>query len=395
MLLLAGLASCQTNAPEGAAVTAGTPPQTGYRITPVDIRNVKVTDDFWLPIIERVQEKTVEYAIAKCEEEGRLDNFLIAAGKLDGPVKGQMPFDDTDVYKVIEGASTSLISAPNARLDALLDSLIAIVAKGQESDGYLTTWRTIDPAAPPAPWVEVKTGKRNFLDIALKNADLMVETFGSANSKIHAVSGHQIIETGLIKLYRATGREDYLDLARYFLDHRGDPENHELYEEYSQDHIPATRQDEVVGHAVRAVHMYAAMTDNAALQHDEAYRAAVDALWQNMVEKKTYVTGGIGALHAGEAFGANYELPNQTAYNETCAAIGSVYWNQRLHELTGEVKYLDVLERTLYNGLIAGLALDGTHFFYPNPLDLMASMRSTRGRVRARTGSTAPAAPLT
>lgn len=398
VLLLFLIAGCRSDtAKTDAAAAEGGP--SDYPISPVDIRNVKMTDAFWLPIIERVQEKTIEYAINKCAEEGRMDNFLIAGGQMDGPVKGVMPFDDTDVYKIIEGASNSLISAPNPELEQLLDSLISIIAVGQEEDGYLTTWRTINPAKPPAPWVEVKEGKRweslsashelynaghlyeaaythykatdkrNFLDIALKNADLMVRTFGEGEGKIGAVPGHQIIETGLIKLYQATGKEDYLQLAKYFLDMRGNPENHELYGPYSQDHLPVTEQDEVVGHAVRAVYMYAAMTDIAAIYKDTAYRKAVDALWHNMVEKKMYITGGIGAKHEGEAFGENYELPNLTAYNETCASIGSVYWNHRLHRLTGDVKYFDVIERTLYNGLISGLSLDGTHFFYPNALE--------------------------
>ena len=373
--------------------------KTGYQIMPVNIQHVKLTDDFWLPIIKRVQEKTIEYAIEKCEEEGRFDNFLIAGGKMEGQVRGVMPFDDSDVYKVIEGASNSLISAPNPALEKLLDSLIGIVKTGQESDGYLTTWRTINPAKPPAEWVEVKegkrweslfmshelynaghmyeaavvhykaTGKRNFLDIALKNADLMVATFGDEEGKIPAVPGHQIIETGLIKLYEVTGKEDYLDLAKYFLDNRGNPENHELFCTYSQDHVPVVDQDEVVGHAVRAVYMYAAMTDIAALKKDTAYHKAIDNLWNNMVEKKMYLTGGIGAKHEGEAFGENYELPNLTAYNETCASIGDVYWNHRMFNLTGDVKYFDVIERTLYNGLISGLSLSGTEFFYPNALE--------------------------
>jgi hypothetical protein len=371
---------------------------TGYPITPVDIRAVTLTDDFWLPIIERVQAKTIAYALAKCEEEGRLANFLIAGGRISGSTHGAMPFDDTDVYKIIEGASTSLISAPNPLLARRLDSLIAMIAVGQEPDGYLTTWRTIDPAKPPAPWVKVikgvrwesleashelynaghlyeaayqhfqATGQRNFLDIALKNADLVVQTFGEGSGKIGTVPGHQIIETGLIKLYQATGKEAYLQLARYFLDHRGDSTQHALFGPYAQDHLPVVQQEEVVGHAVRAVYMYAAMTDIAAIQGDSAYRQAVDALWQNMVSKKMYLTGGIGALHEGEAFGANYELPNLTAYSETCAAIGSVSWNHRLHSLTGESQYLDVVEHTLYNGLLSGLSLDGTHFFYPNAL---------------------------
>lgn len=383
--------------------------KTGYQIEPVDIQNVKVTDDFWLPIIKRVQEKTIEYAIAKCEEEGRLDNFLIAGGEMEGKVKGAMPFDDTDVYKIIEGASNSLISAPNKELETVLDSLVNIIKVGQEADGYLTTWRTINPAEPPAPWVEVKegkrwealfmshelynaghlyeaaavhykaTGKRNFLDIALKNADLMVKTFGEGEHKISAVPGHQIIETGLIKLYQITDKEEYINLAKYFLDNRGNPDNHKLFGPYSQDHIPVVNQDEVVGHSVRAVYMYAAMTDIAAIQNDSLYEAAVNKLWDNMVSKKMYITGGIGAKHEGEQFGANYELPNLTAYNETCAAIGDVYWNHRLHNLYGDVKYFDVIERTLYNGLISGLSLDGTNFFYPNALESDGVYKSNRG----------------
>lgn len=374
-----------------------------YPISPIDIRNVKLTDDFWLPIIKTVQEKTIDYGIKKCEEEGRFDNFLIAGGQLEGEAKGLMPFDDSDVYKIIEGASNTLISAPNSQLETVLDSLISIIKVGQEEDGYLTTWRTINPAKPTASWVAVNkgvrwesldashelynaghmyeaavvhfkaTGKRNFLDIALKNADLMVKTFGDREGQIRAVPGHQIIETGLIQLYKVTNNEAYLDLAKYFLDNRGNPEHHKLLgrisHDYFQDHIPVINQDEVVGHAVRAVYMYAAMTDIAALKNDSLYLNAVNNLWDNMVQKKMYITGGIGAKHEGESFGKNYELPNLTAYNETCASIGNVYWNHRLHNLTGDVKYFDVIERTLYNGLISGLSLDGKKFFYPNALE--------------------------
>ena len=383
----------------------------GYEIAPVNIQNVKLTDDFWLPIIKRVQDKTIAYAIQKCKEEGRFDNFLIAGGKMEGKVKGVMPFDDSDVYKVIEGASNSLISSPNPPLEKLLDSLINIVEIGQEPDGYLTTWRTINPAEPPAEWVPVKegkrweslatshelynaghmyeaavvhykaTGKRNFLDIALKNADLMVTTFGDKPGQIPTVPGHQIIETGLIKLYEVTGKVEYLDLAKYFLDNRGNPNNHELFGEYSQDHVPVVQQDEVVGHAVRAVYMYAAMTDIAAIKNDTAYHKAIDNLWDNMVDKKMYLTGGIGATHENEAFGENYELPNLTAYNETCASIGDVYWNQRLFNMTGDVKYFDIIERTLYNGLISGLSLSGTEFFYPNPLESDGKYEFNQGAV--------------
>ena len=370
----------------------------GYPIQPIDIRQVKLNDAFWLPLIKRIQEKTIAYAIEKCVEEGRLENFLIAGGKMEGAVRGEMPFDDTDVYKVIEGASNSLITAPDLKLSSLLDSLIAIIAVGQEPDGYLTTWRTIDPGAPPAEWVKVEkpkrwdylymshelynaghlyeaaythykaTGKPNFLDVALKNADLIVKTFGEGEGKIGAVPGHEIIETGLIKLYLVTGKQEYLEMARYFLDSRGNPDTHKLFGSYAQDHLPVTEQEELVGHAVRAVYLYAAMVDIAAIYKDSAYLEASKRLWRNMVEKKMYITGGIGALRDGEAFGANYELPNLTAYSETCAAIGNVYWNHRLHSLTGEADYFDIIERTLYNGLISGISLDGTRFFYPNPL---------------------------
>jgi hypothetical protein len=383
--------------------------QIGYQIEPVNIQHVKLVDEFWLPIIKQVQEKTIEYAIAKCDEEGRFDNFLIAGGIMEGEAKGEMPFDDSDVYKIIEGASNSLISAPNKPLEKLVDSLISIIKIGQEQDGYLTTWRTINPAKPTATWVKVDegkrweylsmshelynaghlyeaavvhyeaTGKKNFLDIAIKNADLMVKTFGDAEGQIKSVPGHQIIESGLIKLYQITKNEAYLNLAKYFLDNRGNPENHELFGSYSQDHKLVVEQDEVVGHAVRAVYMYAAMTDIAAIKNDTAYNKAIHKLWDNMVNKKMYITGGIGARHDGEAFGDNYELPNLTAYNETCAAIGDVYWNHRLHNLTGNVKYFDVIERTLYNGLISGLSLDGTNFFYPNALESDGVYKSNRG----------------
>ncbi len=367
-----------------------------YPIKAVPVRDVELTDSFWLPKIKTIQKTTIQYAFNKCGAEGRMDNFLIAGGKMPGPVKGKMPFDDTDLYKIIEGASYSLISNPDPELDAYLDSVIAIIKTGQEPDGYLTTWFTIDPANPPAPWVKPSTkrweneisshelynsghlfeaaaahyyatGKRNLLDIALKNADLLAENFGPG--KIQIVPGHQIVETGLIQLYRITNNDKYLKLSKQFLDWRGDSTTHGLFGPYSQDHLPVTKQEEVVGHAVRAMYMYAAMTDIAAIYGDAAYRNAVMKLWENMTGKKMYVTGGIGARHAGEAFGDNYELPNLTAYSETCAAIGSVYWNHRLYMLTGDIKYYDILERTLYNALIAGISLDGTTFFYPNPLE--------------------------
>jgi DUF1680 family protein len=373
--------------------------QPDYPIRQVQLNGVELTDRFWLPKIHVIQEKTVRYAFDKCTSEGRLENFVTAGNVIrggTGKTRGSMPFDDTDVYKTVEGAAYSLINAPNPALDSYLDSVINLIAYGQETDGYLTTWRTIDPKRPPAGWVKTNgdrwngldmshelynsghmfeaasahyraTGKRNFLDIALRNADLLVTVFGDTAN--HEVPGHQIVETGLIKLYQITGKKEYLHLAKKFLDLRGDASHRKIRGAYSQDHLPVTEQDEAVGHAVRAVYMYAGMTDIAAAYGDGAYRKAVNRLWDNMTDKKMYITGGLGARHAGEAFGDNYELPNLTAYSETCAAIGGVYWAERMFRLTGEAKYFDVLERMLYNGVISGISLEGTEFFYPNPLE--------------------------
>lgn len=368
----------------------------GYPISSANIRDVHLADDFWLPKIQRIQDVTIEYAFNKCEEEGRVENFLVAGGKKEGSYRGKMPFDDTDLYKIIEGASYSLISKPNPKLASYIDSLIDIIKTGQEEDGYLTTWFTINRKNPPADWVKPSinrwdhvesshelynsghmfeaaaahyraTGKRNFLDIALKNADLLADNFGPG--KLEKVPGHQIVETGLIKLYQISGNEKYLQLSKFFLDARGDSTTHKLYGPYSQDHIPVTEQKEAVGHAVRALYMYAGMTDIAVMYKDPQYLNAVNRLWENIVNKKMYITGGLGSRHNGESFGDNYELPNLTAYNETCAAIGNVYWNNRLFQLTGESKYYDIIERTLYNGLISGISQDGKNFFYPNPTE--------------------------
>ncbi|MDR2388328.1 MAG: glycoside hydrolase family 127 protein [Tannerellaceae bacterium] len=380
-----------------------------YPIQPVSLTRVQLTDAFWLPRIQTLREKTLGYAFDKCDTEGRFENFQTVARVLQGEpglTRGAMPFDDTDVYKTIEGAACSLVSVPDADLEAYVDSIIALVALGQESDGYLTTWRSIDPMHPPADWVSpgerwtdlgmshelynsghlfeaasahfLATGKRNFLDIALRNADLLVRVFGDTTR--NEVPGHEIVETGLIKLYRITGKEDYLRLARKFLDLRGDATRRRLRGPYSQDHLPVTQQEEVTGHAVRALYLYAGMTDIAALYSDSAYRSSVHRLWENMTHKKMYLTGGLGARHQGEAFGANYELPNLTAYAETCASIGSVYWGERMFRIYGEATYYDVIERTLYNALLAGISLEGTEFFYPNPLEADAWYAFNQGK---------------
>ena len=389
LLLVAGLIACQT---------AEKTKYFDYPISQINLNQVELTDAFWLPKIQTVQKKTIQYAFDKCDSEGRFENFITAGRVMnggEGQTHGAMPFDDTDVYKTIEGAAYSLISAPDPALDRYLDSVIAIVQTGQEPDGYLTTWRTINPMKPPAWWVKPgqrwsdlgsshelynsghlfeaatahywATGKRNFLDIAIKNADLLVKVFGdTANCE---VPGHQIVETGLIKLYQITQNENYLNLSKKLLDQRGDTVHRKIRGPYSQDHLLVIQQDEVVGHAVRALYMYAGMADIAALFGDSDYRKAVNDLWDNMVSKKMYITGGLGARHDGESFGDNYELPNLTAYSETCAAIGSVYWNDRMFRLTGDAKYYDIIERTLYNALIAGISLEGTEFFYPNALE--------------------------
>ncbi|MGA2914778.1 MAG: glycoside hydrolase family 127 protein [Sedimentisphaerales bacterium] len=377
-----------------------------YPVSIVSLDKVELTDSFWLPKIRTVQNTTIAFGFDKCEKEGRIENFLIAGGKKEGKVHGKMPFDDSDVYKIIEGVSNSFIIAPNKKLDAYLDSIIAIIKTGQEPDGYITTWFTIDPNNPPAPWVQktgkrwtgessshelynsghmfeaavahyIATGKRNFLDIAIKNADLLVSSFGPG--KLTIPPGHQIVETGLIKLYRVTHNEKYLELAKYFLDLRGNPATHQLYGEYSQDHIPVTQQTEITGHAVRAVYMYAGMTDIAAIYNDSAYLKAVKNIWNNLIERKMYITGGIGAKHEQESLGRDYELPNLTSYSETCASIGDVYWNHRLFLLTGDAKYYDIIERTLYNGLIAGISLDGKNFFYVNPLQADGKFNFNQG----------------
>jgi len=207
------------------------------------------------------------------------------------------------------------------------------------------------------------TKKRTLLDIAIKNADLLVRDFGPG--KLAYEPGHQIVEMGLVKLYRVTGKKEYLDLAKYFLDIRGKGS------EYSQDHKKVTEQTEAVGHAVRAMYMYAGMADVAAMNGDEAYIHALDAIWQDIMKSKFYITGGIGAAGGHEGFGAPYDLPNMSAYNETCASIGEVYWNYRMFLLKGDSKYYDVLEKVLYNGLISGVSLSGDRFFYPNPLESM------------------------
>lgn len=367
----------------------------GYPIDPVPFTSVKVSDSFWGQRLKASREVTIPLAFSKCEETGRYRNFELAAYPSDTTKVTGYSFDDTDVYKTIEGASYSLQTYPDKQLAHYMDSVLDIVAAAQEPDGYLYTARTMNPKHPhewagSKRWEKVEelshefynlghmvegaiahyqaTGSRKFLDIAIRYADCVCREIGDGEGQVVRVPGHQIAEMALAKLYLVTGDRKYLDQAKFFLDKRGYTSRKD---EYSQAHKPVVEQDEAVGHAVRAAYMYAGMADVAALTGDTSYVHAIDRIWDNIVSKKLYITGGIGATNQGEAFGKNYELPNMSAYCETCAAIGNVYVNYRLFLLHGDAKYYDVLERTLYNGLISGVSLDGGGFFYPNPLESM------------------------
>lgn len=378
-------------------ISCTTSSSNNYQVRPVSFTDVSIDDDFWAPRMETNRKVTIPYDFKKCEETGRIDNFARAGGLMDGGFVG-IRYNDSDVYKVIEGASYSLSLHPDPELEEYLDGLIAKIAAAQEDDGYLYTTRTIDPDNPARSAGDKRwsylisshelynvghmyeaavayyqaTGKRSLLDVAIRNADLIDSVFGPG--KKHDPPGHQEIEIGLVKLYKITGNGKYLSLAKFFLDQRGRYIGREPYiaydnAEYTQDHKPVIEQDEAVGHAVRAGYLYSGMADVAALTGDVDYVKAIDRIWENVVSKKIYITGGIGASHRGEAFGDNYELPNRMAYNETCAAIANMMWNHRLFLLHGDAKYIDVLERTLYNGFLSGVSMDGNEFFYSNPLE--------------------------
>lgn len=383
-LFAAGFAAC-------AALAAETQ---DYPYQPVPFTAVRVQDSFWSPRLETNRVTTVWYDFKKCEETGRIDNFAKAGKLMPGEFRGT-PFDDSDVYKVIEGASYTLALHPDAHLDQYLDDLIAKIAAAQEPDGYLYTARTIDPKCRldffgPTRWSRLAgshelynlghlyeaavahyqaTGKRSLLKVALKSANLICRTFGPGEGQLHEPPGHEEIEIGLVKLFRATGERKYLDQAKYFCSLRGRPETHKLRGAYQQDDKPIVDQSEAEGHAVRACYFYSGVADVAALTGDEAYVGAIDRIWDNVVGKKLHLTGGVGAEPSGEAFGPDYDLPNAHAYLETCAAIANALWNERMFLLHGDARYLDVLERTIYNGFLSGISLTGDRFFYPNPLE--------------------------
>ena len=373
-----------------------------YPFKPVPFTQVKIIDNFWQQRLETNREITIPYTFAKSEETGRISNFAKAGGLEDGEFEG-IYFNDSDVFKIIEGASYSLQVKEDPALKKYLDDLIKKIAAAQEEDGYLYTNRTINPekaadGGGKKRWTNLAvhhelynvghmyeaavahyqaTGERTLLNVAIKNADLINNVFGPGKNM--GVPGHQEIEIGLVKLYRVTGEEKYLNLAKFFVDQRGNDKGHKLYGEYSQDHKPLAEQDEAVGHSVRAGYFYAGATDVAALTGITDYDEALEEIWKDIVYQKIYLTGGIGAEPQHEGFGPDYELPNATAYTETCAAISLMLWNHRLFLRSGDVKYMDVFERTLYNGFLAGVSFEGNTFFYPNPLEVDGVTKFNQG----------------
>jgi DUF1680 family protein len=374
-----------------------------YPLTAVPLTAVSVSDSFWAPKIDINRRVTIPHILKENEDTGRVDNFRKAAHTLEGAYKGHR-YDDTDIYKIIESASYALAAAPDPALDKKVDDLITIVAAAQEPDGYLYAARSADPGHPapgagPERWAWLHTshelynqghlyeaavahfqatGKRTLLNVAVKSADLVCRTFGPDARR--DVPGHEEIELALVKLFHATGDRKYLDEARFFLDQRGRahvPPLHEfpvgdpfrMYNDlaYRQDQKPVAEQFEAVGHAVRGTYLYAGMTDAATLLDDSALARAVDTLYQDVVSRKMYLTGGLGAVGGTEAFGDDYVLPNR-AYAETCAAVGGLLWYHRMFLRTGDAQYYDTFERTLYNGLLSGVSLSGDRFFYQNPL---------------------------
>jgi uncharacterized protein len=353
-------------------------------LSAVPFTKVKVQDAFWAPRLETNRENSLPHNVKWCEQTGRIRNFDRAAGILSGEFEGQY-YNDSDLYKVLEGASYSLADHPDAELAKRVDAIIARIAVAQEADGYLHTFHTVK--LPKEKWSVLMhrhelycaghlleaaiahhraTGKRSLLDVAIKFIDHIDRLFGPG--KRLAVPGHQEIELALVKLYHLTGEQRYFNLATFFIDQRGEADRGNLFGKHYQDHVPVRQQNEITGHAVRAMYLYSGAADVASHTDDQGLIDAMDRLWQNVALRKMYITGGIGVQTHNEGFSGDYALPNDDAYCETCASIGMALWNHRLNLLHGDARYADVLERVMYNGILSGVSLDGKTFFYVNPM---------------------------
>ena len=359
-------------------------------IQPIPFHNVKIQSSFWTPVIETVATTTVRVCLDKCEETGRLDNFRKAAGRKEGTFKG-IYFDDSDVYKVLEGAAYCLKLHPDAELEARVDGIIDDICAAQQPDGYINSYYTL--TGLDKRWTDMgmhedycighlieaavayhqATGKGQLLDCAIRAADHMMSIFGP--DKRHWVVGHEEPELALVRLWRHTGEERFLAFSRWLLGERGHGhmqassfDRLNFKADYAQDDVPVEEMRKVVGHAVRAMYLYTAMADHAGLTNPSPYDTALDELWNNVVPANLYLTGGIGQSASNEGFTRDFHKPNLTAYCETCAAIGMAMWNHRMSLLRGESKYSDLVERELYNGILSGISFSGDRFFYENPL---------------------------
>ncbi len=372
-----------------AASHTGTLPALAPPLSSVPFTRVRLNDSFFAPRAEINRTAVIPACWKKCAETGRFKNFTVAAGLAAGKHEGAL-YNDSDVYKLIEGIAYSLALHPDAELAQRTDGLIATIAQAQREDGYLNTyWQLVEPpgSSESARWTNIRhghelycaghlieaavayaqaTGREDLLEVARANADHIAREFGPG--KRLDPPGHPELELALIKLAQHTGEARYAELARFFIDQRGRKEGRELFGEYAQDHEPLREQRAIVGHAVRAMYLYSGAVDVANWFGDATLLPPMRAIWNDLVESKLYVTGGIGSSAANEGFDKPFELPNESAYCETCASIGMLLWNQRLFLSTKETRFADLVERELYNGIPAGLSLDGTRFFYDNPL---------------------------
>ena len=360
------------------------------KLSNVPFTRVKIEDALWAPKLRAHKGATLKACLEQCEKTGRISNFTKAAGLMEGQFKG-IYFNDSDVYKVLEGVAYSLANNPDPELESYADQIIDKIAAAQQPDGYLDTYYTLE--APDKKWTDMEkhedycaghlieaaiayykaTGKGKFLGVACKLADYLDSIFGPG--KKHWVVGHQEPELALVKLYYQTGKERYLKLAEWFIEERGHGNGMgEIWNKCDwgprqcQDDRPVRELTDISGHAVRAMYYYSGIADVAAVTGDTGYMEALERLWESVVLRNMYVTGGIGSSRYNEGFTMDYDLPNDTAYCETCASVGMVYWNHRMNLMTGESRYADVLERSMYNGALAGVSLKGDRFFYVNPL---------------------------